>query len=459
LSACGRTGFRPDCLVAGLVATALLLLAPDAGGETKSGRKPTPASPARPPSKNSKNSPPPSPARQRELKDEQRELQTELAKVKRQLAASEASRSEAADALAELEASISEANRRLHELAKRRLQVELQLTALEERERDAAQRQSAEQGILASLLREQQALTLMNPLYRFIEGKDTGQLARDAEYLAYFSRATQATVDQLQDRQTELKDLKAQSEQKRSDLAKIAEDEQGGRLVLQEENTRRRRALDRLSKQIASQRQSIARMERDDKRLTTLIDQLSKVLAEQARRNAQRAREDAARRAANERGSTGTPKAPAPANAAIPPITAGKFAERRGRLVLPVQGTVTARFGAARHGEGGETGPTWKGIFIQAVSGVEVRAVGDGRVVFAGWLRGFGNLLVIDHGDGFLSIYGNNEALLRNVGDPVAVGEVVALVGNTGGNEHPGLYFELRFQGRPFDPLAWVAAR
>jgi septal ring factor EnvC (AmiA/AmiB activator) len=88
-----------------------------------------------------------------------------------------------------------------------------------------------------------------------------------------------------------------------------------------------------------------------------------------------------------------------------------------------------------------------------------VKAVGDGRVVFADWLRGFGNLLVIDHGDGYLSIYGNNEALLRNVGDRVAVGEAVASVGNTGGNEATGLYFELRFQGRPFDPLTWVAAR
>jgi septal ring factor EnvC (AmiA/AmiB activator) len=124
-----------------------------------------------------------------------------------------------------------------------------------------------------------------------------------------------------------------------------------------------------------------------------------------------------------------------------------------------VEGTVIARFGAARRGEGGAAGPTWKGIFIRASAGAEVQAVGEGRVVFSDWLRGFGNLLVVDHGDGYLSIYGNNEALLRNVGDPVAVRDPVALVGNTGGNEHPGLYFELRFQGRPFDPLTWVAAR
>jgi septal ring factor EnvC (AmiA/AmiB activator) len=80
-------------------------------------------------------------------------------------------------------------------------------------------------------------------------------------------------------------------------------------------------------------------------------------------------------------------------------------------------------------------------------------------VVFADWLRGFGNLLVIDHGEGYLSVYGYNETLLKTAGESVDGGETIAAVGNTGGNEHSGLYFELRFQGRPFDPLGWVAAR
>jgi septal ring factor EnvC (AmiA/AmiB activator) len=109
--------------------------------------------------------------------------------------------------------------------------------------------------------------------------------------------------------------------------------------------------------------------------------------------------------------------------------------------------------------EGAGTPPTWKGIFIRAAAGSGVHAVAAGQVVFADWLRGFGNLMVIDNGDSFLSVYGNNESLLRNVGDKVAVGDVVAAVGNTGGIEQTGLYFELRFQGRPFDPLKWVAAR
>jgi septal ring factor EnvC (AmiA/AmiB activator) len=126
---------------------------------------------------------------------------------------------------------------------------------------------------------------------------------------------------------------------------------------------------------------------------------------------------------------------------------------------MPVIGEITGRFGAPRKVEGAGSAPTWKGIFIRAPAGTGVQAVAAGQVVFADWLRGFGNLMVIDHGEGFLSVYGNNESLLRNVGERVAVGEVVASVGNTGGIEQTGLYFELRFQGRPFDPLKWVAAR
>jgi septal ring factor EnvC (AmiA/AmiB activator) len=235
---------------------------------------------------------------------------------------------------------------------------------------------------------------------------------------------------------------------------------------LEQEQGRRKRTLEQLSKQIAGQRQSIARLERDEQRLGTLIDRISKVLTEQSRREAERARQMAEREAkakAATRGAT-APKVPEPERTAARtpsdlPSSASNFGQQKGKLRLPVDGAVSARFGSPRRGDGGSTGPSWKGVFLRAPAGADVKAVGDGQIVFADWLRGFGNLLVIDHGEGYLSIYGSNEALLRNVGDRVAVGEVVASVGNTGGNEAPGLYFELRFQGRPFDPLTWVAAR
>ena len=138
-----------------------------------------------------------------------------------------------------------------------------------------------------------------------------------------------------------------------------------------------------------------------------------------------------------------------------PGAAAGAFAALRGKLRLPVTGAVTGRFGSPR----AEGGATWKGVFIRAAEGSEVKAVAAGAVVFSDWLRGFGNLLIIDHGDDFLSVYGNNESLLASVGARVGNGEAVATVGNSGGNPESGLYFELRHRGQPFDPLRWAGRR
>ncbi|MGH8740932.1 MAG: murein hydrolase activator EnvC family protein, partial [Burkholderiales bacterium] len=128
------------------------------------------------------------------------------------------------------------------------------------------------------------------------------------------------------------------------------------------------------------------------------------------------------------------------------------FSKLRGRLSLPVRGELTGRFGAPR----GAAGTEAKGVFIRAPQGQPVRAVASGQVVYAEWMRGFGNLLILDHGEAYLSIYANNEALLKQVGDVVAPGETIATTGASGGNEETGLYFELRHLGRAFDPLRWV---
>ena len=403
----------------------------------------------------------PSRHRQQQLRSEQQDLKNELTKLKRQLMATEASRGEAADALAASETAISKANRRLRELAEARGQVERQIDGLQQRGRAVTASQAQLQAKLGESLRQQYQLSLHDPWKALFAGDNPGALARDAEYYAYISRAAVQRIDELEQRRQELAGLEEESRKKRQELAMIADDEAKSRASVMAEQARRKQALDRLSRQIASQRQSIDKLERDEKRLATLIDQISKVLAEQARREAER--EAAARAARDAQAKAAKPGPPAPRPAppspeAEPPPSS-HFAQLRGRLPMPVVGEVTGRFGAPRPVEGGGTAPTWKGIFIRAAAGAGVHAVSAGQVVFADWLRGFGNLMVVDHGEGFLSVYGNNESLLRNVGDKVAVGDVIAAVGNTGGIEQTGLYFELRFQGRPFDPLKWVAAR
>ena len=139
---------------------------------------------------------------------------------------------------------------------------------------------------------------------------------------------------------------------------------------------------------------------------------------------------------------------------ADPGSTSGNFARMRGKLSLPVSGNVTGRFGAVRN-EGGDQS-RWKGLFISAVENTDVRAVAAGTVVFADWMRGFGNLVIVDHDDDFLSIYAYNQSLLKQPGDPVKAGQSLATVGNSGGAAQPGLYFEMRYRGQPFDPGKWL---
>ncbi|MYN10272.1 murein hydrolase activator EnvC family protein [Pseudoduganella aquatica] len=137
--------------------------------------------------------------------------------------------------------------------------------------------------------------------------------------------------------------------------------------------------------------------------------------------------------------------------ALAPAMPDGAFAALKGQLRPPVAGKVAARFGSKRG-----DGPSWKGMFIRAAEGADVHTVASGRVVHASWLRGFGNLIIVDHGGQYWSLYANNQSLLRRVGDVVKAGEVIAAAGNTGGNEESGLYFELRHKGKEFDPASWV---
>jgi murein hydrolase activator len=395
--------------------------------------------------------------RRGELQTEQQRLTRELSKLKRQLAASEVSHGDAADALAASEVAISAANRRLRELSEARALVEQQLDALRARRRQVAGHQNRAEQRLADIARRQHALSLDDPLIRFLAGEAPAERARESEYLAYLGRATAAAIGELQQRRTELEELEARSSVKRDELAKIAEEEKSQRAQLLSDQAQQKRTLDKLGRQIAQQRQSIAKVERDEQRLSALVRELARVMAEQTRRAAER--EAQARRQAQAKPPAAKSAEPPPAASVPQPAPGSGFAQRRGMLPLPAHGVIAAHFGSPRKVEGGGTAPTWKGVFIRAPHGSEVRAVAPGQVVFADWLRGFGNLLVIDHGDDYMSIYGNNETLLRNIGDRVAVGDTVASVGATGGNAESGLYFELRFQGRPFDPLKWVAAR
>ena len=146
------------------------------------------------------------------------------------------------------------------------------------------------------------------------------------------------------------------------------------------------------------------------------------------------------------------PAAKAADIALAPAVPSGApFVSLKGQLRAPVSGKIAAKFGTKRG-----DGPSWKGVFIRTGEGAEIRSVASGKVIFSDWLRGFGNMIIVDHGGQYWSIYGNCESLLKRVGDVVKPGDSIASAGNSGGNEESGLYFELRHQGTAFDPAGWV---
>jgi septal ring factor EnvC (AmiA/AmiB activator) len=373
--------------------------------------------------------------KQEELQD----LKGRIESLRREVAAAEESRSNAADQLREAESSISNVNRRLHELAGEGAALRTELADLDTQGQRLDRQSGSQQNQLARLLNRQFVGGDADAMKLLLAGRDPNQAARDQYFLNQLSRAKAEMIQQLRTAAEEKKQLAERVRERQAQLAKVEQQQQDQRAQLLERKKQRQIRLAAIADKLKAQRREIDSLRRDEQRLTRLIDGLIRIAA---------ARKPKA-------GSRSKP-GPAPKASALknhdPGNVGGAFAALRGKLRLPVKGSVAGRFGAPRP----EGGALWKGIFIRAPEGGEVRSVGEGTVVFSDWLRGFGNLLVIDHGDDFLSVYGNNESLLAAVGAAIKNGQTVATVGNSGGNPESGLYFELRHRGLAFDPMKWA---
>jgi len=365
--------------------------------------------------------------------DQLKELRGRIDKLQRQLTESEETKSEVADSLRESERAISGANRRLFELAGQQRAVRGTLSVLEQSKSRILEGAEAEYRLLAKLLYQQYLAGQPAPLRLMFNRQDPNEIARQMHYLSYIYRARAELIATLRADAANLERLSAEAEAKSRELSSLQSDEAEQKKQLQQQRRSHAAMVKQVSDQIARQRTEISHLKRNEERLARLVDRLARELAHPATRS----------------GRTRNDQLPEP-------LRSGEsFSGLKGRLRLPVIGELVDRFGTPRT----DSGLSSKGLFIAAKQGQEVRAVAAGRVVFADWLRGFGNLMILDHDGGYMSLYGNNDALFRQVGDIVKAGDPIAAVGATGGNPETGLYFELRFQGKPFDPLTWVTLK
>lgn len=360
-------------------------------------------------------------------KEELKQLRGRIEALQNRLAASEETKSEAVDALRESEHAISETNRTLRELAGQQREVNARLAELQSQRQRSSADIEVQQARLARLLYQQYAGGQPDALKLLLNREDPNRIARELYYLTHLSRARADLISGLRSNLGRLTDLTRATQEQSAELAAIHTEQQTLRKRLETDKRARKDVLVKVSRQIEKQRREISTLKRDENRLAKLIEQLSRMLS---RSRSERLRNERLPDAAGD-GTT--------------------FSQLKGRLNLPVRGELRNRFGSPR-----ESGLSWKGLFIAAPAGQEVKAIAAGRIVFADWLRGFGNLLIIDHGGGYMSLYGNNESLYKRVGEATQGGETVAGVGNSGGNTNSGLYFEIRYQGKAFDPLGWV---
>lgn len=387
-------------------------------------------------------------SRKTELKEQQSDLRERIDALRRDLAKSEETRADAADQLRDAETAISAANRRLRELADDKQAVTKELAALDAQSRQLDRQSATQQAQLEQLLRQQFAGGESDALQLLLAGKDPNQSARDRYFLTKLSRAKAELIVELRSVAAKKKKLADSARERREQLATIEQRQQAGRAQLLTQQKTRQALLQKIAGKVKSQRRELGALKRDEQRLGKLIAGLARIAA--TRRKPKVSLGGTAPSDADGPSAPVVARGGAVRNA--DPGAVGEFGAMRGKLRLPTNGTVASRFGAQRD----EAGTSWRGIFIRAAEGAEVHAVAAGTVVFSDWLRGFGNLLIVDHGDDFLSIYGNNQSLLRGAGQAVKNGETIATVGSTGGNPEPGLYFELRHRGQPFDPLNWT---
>ena len=299
------------------------------------------------------------------------------------------------------------------------------------------------------------------------------KFARTLTYYDYLSKARLEQLRTFNETLRQLANVEQDIARQQEQLLAQRADLDSRRQALETERSKRQQVLAKLNNDMKDRDQKLQAREQDQADLGKVLKTIEETLArqareaEEARKKARLAQQEAEKRrqqealaAAAAREEAREPvEPPKKARTTLGPMVSsdganygGAFSAARGKLPWPVNGRLLARFGDAR---GSDARAKWDGVMISANPGTQVRAVHGGRVVFADWLRGAGLLVILDHGNGYLSLYGHNQSLLKSAGDIVKAGEAISTVGDSGGQDSAGLYFAIRQQGRPTDPSQW----
>ena len=347
------------------------------------------------------------------------EVRDRISELKKSMDRSAAERDRLTTDLQEAEIEISEKRIRLNEIerkrqysTKRKQQLDADL-AEREAELDAESTQLAAQLRAAYMSGNQERIRLL------LNQQDPATLGRLLAYYRYVSDYRADNIKAVTAHIRELAELRAEIAAEEARLASLAREQADELSTLDEMQERRKSLLAKLRQRMSNEGKEVERLAAQEQDLSRLIAELTSILSDY-------------------------------------PITSEQpFADHKGQLTWPVAGTLLHDFGQPRAGDK----IRWNGVVLGTPRGREVRSVYHGRVVFADWLAGMGLLVIVDHGEGYMTLYGYNETIVKNAGDWVAPGDVLATVGDSGGRSQTGLYFEIRRQTQPLNPRQWVTRR
>lgn len=338
-------------------------------------------------------------AERNEVRDRYSEVQSALRDTERQIG-------QHINELKQLDAQLQQQNRRLRQLSHQ--QEQLQRTVEKQREL------LGDQVRAAFMIGRQEYLKLL------LNQQDPAAVGRTMTYYRYFNQARQTRIEEALQSINQLARVTRRLEEEKQVMQDMRDQHKAKKLALEKGNQRRAKLVARLQQEISSKEKQITRLRQDEQQLKAVLEAIQDTLAD-----------------------------------LLPADQLRSFAANKGQLIWPAKGKVDNLYGKSRH----KGSLKWNGVLIHASEGNTVYAVSRGRVAYADWLRGYGLLIILDHGDGYMSLYGHNQSLLKEVGDWVEANEAIASVGNSGGQQTAGLYFEIRHNGKPANPAKWCAQR
>lgn len=349
-----------------------------------------------------------------DLESIQQQIKTKTKQIKRQQA--EAKKLEATLRKAELE--IAKTAKALNNTEQNLSSNTQQQQQLKQQQQTLQKELNLQQNALAKQLRSAFMTGNYDYAKMLLNQQDAAKFERTISYYQYLNKARKSQIDEFRVLVKELQQVNQDLAAKQQQLEKLQSTQLEQQTTLSKQQSSRKVTLSAIQKGIQSDAAKVEQLQVNEQNLLRALQEAQRLAQRQTQQKL---------------------------------TSLEGLVDYKGKLLLPTKGKVRRLFGDRRQGQ-----VRWKGILIDSKAGSSVVAIHHAKVLYADWLRGFGLVTVLDHGDGYMSLYGHNQALLRQAGDTVSAGEAIALVGQSGGQSVPSLYFEIRHKGKPVNPTQWL---